>query len=252
MNVAATAETPSRQAGIRPASRFFVDIAVLMTCLVIAGFWPYYGRVVRGMALPAGFQHGAIHVHSTLFLGWMLLFALQAGLVWRRRTDLHRYVGPLIAGYGAFITVVGLYAAFVLPAHGVHTGRGIDSAAAVLFTTLTDVLMFGGLLAAAIVYRRRPALHRALIFLATLSLAVVGETRLVGRVLLPLVSDHLARLVVLVPVFLVMGHEWVTRRRVHPIYVAGALLLFFRFDRPRFGNSDIWLPIGRALLGPFL
>jgi hypothetical protein len=182
----------------------------------------------------------------------MLLFALQAGLVWRRRIDLHRYVGPLAAGYGALITVLGLYAALVLPARRVVMGAPLDQAAAFLLTTLTDMLMFAGFLTAAIMYRKKPALHRALIFLATLSLAVVGETRLVGRVLLPLVPEQVARLVVLVPIFLVMGHELLTRRRVHPIYFVGALLLFFRFDRPRVGHSEIWLPIGRALLGPFL
>src|SRR5262245_16842518 len=104
----------SRHVAVKPPSRLFVDMAVFMISLVIAGFWPYYGQVVRGAPLPTRLQHWLIHVHSTLFIGWMLLFAVQAGLVWRRRLDLHRYVGPLAAGYGALITVVGLYAAFAL------------------------------------------------------------------------------------------------------------------------------------------
>ena len=243
---------PLKRVAASPRSRFFVDIAILMIILVVAGFWPYYSRVVSGTPLPAASRHWTIHVHSSLFMGWLLLFAVQAGLVWRRRIDLHRSVGPWAAGFGGLISVVGLYAGVALPVRRIEMGMSLDQAAAFLFTSLTDVLMFVVFLVAAIVYRKEPALHRALMFLATLSLAVVGETRLVGGLLLPLVPELLARLVVLLPLFLVMGHELLVRRRVHPIYIVGGLLFFFRFDRPRFGSSDLWLPIGRALLDPFL
>jgi hypothetical protein len=55
-----------------------------------------------------------------------------------------------------------------------------------------------------------------------------------------------------VPVAAVLVHDLVTRRRIHPVYLVGGVLFLLRINRSPFMRSEAWLPIGRALLRPFV
>jgi len=233
-------------------SAFYVAHAVLMIAIVICGFFPYFAPLLTQGAVPLRFQHWAIHLHSAANMGWMFLYTALAVLAWRRRIDLHRRFGPPAAAYGALVAVVGFCAGFVLALRRNEVGTGPDDAAAFLLIVLTDMLMFAGFLAAGVHYRKRPEIHKRLMLLATWSIAVVGAMRLHGRLLLPLMPEWVADLIVLTPVLLLIGHDLLTRRRVHPVSLIGLFVFALRLYRRDFADSEMWLPIGRTLLQPFL
>lgn len=259
MDSKAVNATPSSDAREVPRSRpvkarspFYVAHAVLMILIVIWGFFPYFGPLLTQGAAPSRFQHWGIHLHSAVNMGWMFLYTTLAVLAWRRRIDLHRRFGPYAAVYGVLATVVGLCAGFVLALRRNEVGKGLDDAAAFLLIVLIDMLMFAGFLAAGVHYRKRPEIHKRLMLLATWSIAVVGAMRLHGRVLLPFMPEGAAHLIVLTPVFLLIGHDLLTRRRVHPVSLIGLLVFVLRLYRRDFADSEMWLPIGRSLFQPFL
>ena len=69
--------------------RFYAWMAVLMTAIVLGGFWPsYYGPLLRGAAS----RPWVLHVHGAIFMGWMVLLMTQVALVVSGRTAAHRNV----------------------------------------------------------------------------------------------------------------------------------------------------------------
>ena len=244
----------ARPRGAVGRSGFNAGMSVSLLLLTIAGFWPqYYRPLLFGTRLEPLLEHWGFALHSSASLGWMIAFAVQSILVWRGRTDLHRRFGPSMAAYGVVVIVLDLYAGVGIEVHRLRHGEPLNRAAAFLFLVTRDLVMFGGFLAAAIAWRRRPALHGRLMFLATLSIAMVGFGRLVGRLLLP---EHrtLFELVCLLPIALAMVHDWRTRGRVHGATVVGLVLFFvrLRYLNFGFGLTGAWQPIGQALLRPFL
>ena len=96
---------------------FYLALPVLMLVIALIGFWPqYYGRLLSGRALEIGSGHLLVHVHSSLFLGWLAILFAQAFFARSGRIDLHRRLGPLFATYGFGAAAVGVIAGLQLAA----------------------------------------------------------------------------------------------------------------------------------------
>jgi len=230
----------------------YVPLALLMIAMSIIGFWPQYFRGVLTGVFEPRVQFWMIHLHAALFLGWLLLFLSQAVLVWQGRSDLHFKMGSTIATYGYLAAAVGTYGGFVLAARRLEAGGTTDSAAAFLFLPLSDMVVFLGLLSLAIWYRRRPEIHKRLMVLATMALGLVGLGRFIRRV--PVLAEQpiLAVLLTVSPILIGIAYDLVTRRKLYVVWVAGLFLYALRPFRMSFASSDVWLPLGRVLLKPFL
>ena len=111
---------------------------------------------------------------------------------------------------------------------------------------LFDMVLFGGFFGAAVAYRRKPEIHKRLILAATVALAFAAVFRMSFQ------SPVVFLLVWLSPIFAGMAFDVVTRRRVHPVYVISVAVMAVAFVRTFFTESAGWLPIGRALLAPFV
>ena len=61
----------------------------------------------------------------------------------------------------------------------------------------------------------------------------------------------LAVLIWLSPMLIGMGHDWRVRGRPHAAYVISAVWLFVGATRILLTESELWLPVGRAILGTF-
>jgi hypothetical protein len=242
MDAAAVVDSVKPYKAVRPArSRFYFAMALFMTGIVIAGFWPsYYGPLLRGSLD----RHWVIHIHGAVFTGWMALLLAQVILVARGRIRLHRMVGRAGIAYGAVVVIVGLAVSVVAPVLHVMAGEWPrDRAAGFFLITFGDMALFGGLFGAAIAYRRKPDVHKRLMVLATIALLFAA----VGR--LPLGGSLIAFLSVwLIPLFIAVAHDWVTRRSIHPVYVAGSIVLPLVASRVFFERSEAWLVVGRAIL----
>jgi hypothetical protein len=236
-------------------SWFSVGMGILMLVVVIAGFWPpYYGPLLRGDPLKPFMQFWGIQLHAAFCLAWLVCFLIQAVLVKRARTHLHRRMGWVMAGFAAMVTVVGVWCGFAIAFKKMELGLSLDGAAGFLFIPLSDMAMFAGFVAAAIAYRRRVELHSRLMLLAALTLAIVGSGRLVFNIFPTLFDQNiwLWTIAWLTPLWLAMGYDLVTRRRVHFVYFIGLVLFAPRVKLEPLMESEGWRTIGRALLRPFL
>ena len=235
--------------------RFYVGIALFMTAIVVAGFWPsYFGPLFHGnVARP-----WVIQLHGLVFVGWMALLLAQVVLVSRGRTRLHRKLGTFGIVYGCLVLAMGLVVSFAAPLLHLAAGEwDMDRAAGFLLVTLGDMTLFGMFFGAAIVYRRQPEIHKRLILTATAALlfAAVGRIPFIESLFPAGVSGtslirplFIFDLVWLSPLLVGMGYDWITRRRVHPAYVIGTMGLFIGSARILFTQSESWLRIGRPLL----
>ena len=156
-------------------SRFYVGLAAFMCGIVLVGFWPtYFGPAFRGqIARPL-----VIQLHGLIFVGWMVLLMAQVLLASRGQVRAHRKLGAWGIAYGSAVLVMGVIAGVAAPVMHLSSGEWTrDRAAGFLLITLGDMVLFGSLFAAAIVYRRRPEIHKRLMIAATVALlfAAVGR-----------------------------------------------------------------------------
>jgi hypothetical protein len=165
----------------------------------------------------------------------------------RGKIAMHRRVGSFGIAYGCLVLALGVSVTFA--ASVVHVAVGewtTERAARFLALALGDMVLFGGFFGAAVAYRRRPEIHKRLMLLASVALMFAGAGRLwiVGEP----TNVPLLLAIWYSPVFLGIGYDLVTRRRVHPVYIIGALVMGAWLARIPFGQSAAWQSIGRGLL----
>jgi hypothetical protein len=241
---AASAATRSAVRG-RVRSRFYVGLSVFMVAIMVVGFWPsYFGPMLRGnIERPA-----VIQVHGIIFVGWMALLMAQVMFAARGRIDLHRRIGRYGIAYGWLVVAIGLIVGPAAAVMHIRAGEWTrDQGAGFLLTTFGDMVLFGSCFGAAVAYRARPEIHKRLMIAATVALlfAAVGRMRFIE-------SRPLLALLWLSPLLVGMGHDWITRRRIHLAYVVATLALFVGAFRILFEQSEFWLRIGRPIIDAIL
>jgi len=216
--------------------RIYLAIGVLMLAIAIAGFWPsYYGQILPGTLR----QPPVIHLHAAVFLGWLFIVIAQAWLAATGRITLHRRLGRFLFIYGVLVIFVGWFLVLVLFAERVHAGE-VTQARNQLFVPFTDMLFFAPVLFAAWALRRRSEFHKRLIIVATTVLLIAAAHRFIGvhigrpPPLWPVMTVWLA------PILVAMGHDLVTRRIVHPVYVIGIAWISCMKLRAPLRSTSIW------------
>jgi hypothetical protein len=245
MGTATVSRRESVKPGISRPRPFYMGITGFMILMVLVGFWPsYFGPLLRGAAV----RPWVIDLHGAVFMGWMALLLTQVALAASRRIQAHRKLGSFGIAYGFGVLLMGLVVGFAAPVMHLSAGEWpMDRAAGFLLITLGDMTLFGGFFVAAMLYRRRPEIHKRLILLATVALLFAAAGRMTF-----ISSRPLALLVWLSPVFIAIGYDGLTRRRVHPSYLIGLPILFIGAMRILFTQSEAWLRIGRKLIALFI
>jgi hypothetical protein len=221
----------------------YVGIVAVMSGIVLMGFWPFYSGLLSGRTN----AHWIMYIHAGVFSGWMLLLFVQVVLTYRRRVRSHQRLGRFGIYYGLLVLTMGLVITVIAPVQQVASGRSsLDEAAGFLILPLGDMLLFSIFFTAGIAFRRSRELHKRLMVLATVALLFAPAARIGGDM------GSLAILLIwLLPLGLAIAHDAVTRRRLEPVYLAGATLLLFAFARITLMDSEIWLPTGRRLILTF-
>lgn len=221
---------------------------------MLTGFAPsLYESLVLGVS-----RHWVIHLHAAVFLGWLALLIGQAVLAARGHIALHRRIGNVGIAYGVAVLVLGLVAGLLVPVNYVEAGIWpLDRGASFLATIFADMALFGGFFGAAIAYRRRPEIHKRLMLLAAVALALPGVAR-IWFIASMLAGEPDATALVtlsavwLLPVLAAMAYDLATSRRVHPAYLIGAVILLVSIARVPLAQTDVWRAFGRAVLTPLL
>ena len=228
-------------AAVRHDRMFYSAMAVLILLIVLAGFAPTYYLRLFTTEGPTATVSGSpftrlLHLHGLLFTAWVLLFLLQAMLVATRRVKLHMRLGIAGAALAVVMVVVGVRTGIAAARAGAAP-PGVDPLA-FLVIPLGDMVLFAVFTASALWLRRNREAHKRLMLLASISLLVAAVARLPGVLPLgPLAFFGLAYLLVAAGVV----YDILTRRRVHPAYVWGGLLMVaFVPGRLALSGTALW------------
>jgi len=209
-----------------------------MGITAISGFWAtYFGPLVRGTID----QPLLIHIHATVFVGWLVLFLAQAALVATGRVSWHLKLGRFGIGYGLLLIVVGLFTAISRSANQVIAGGNAEG---LLYVAFVDLVLFSAFFGAAIVLRRKPQLHKRSMLVAATVLLVAAVFRLPFLPVGPL-GTHARLIVWSVPILLAIAYDFSRRRPIHPVYAFGVGALLVRNYSEFLSQTDAWSAIAR-------
>lgn len=250
----ATLARPSTR--IDPDRLFFSGMAAVIAATIFAGFAPTYylypwfqGVTSRGV--PSGESlTPLVHVHAIVGSLWIILFIIQAGLIARRRHDLHRKLGAASLLLAAALLIIGYFTA-VHAARAGSSPPGWDDKAFLLIP-LSSLVLFGSFVAAGVLNRHRPDRHKRLMLLGTIALllpALARLVRMIGAPFLPV--GVLGGLLVLnFYVGALVAFDLARLGKVHPVTKWGALIFLIAWPvRVWIGGTQAWQSVAQLLIG---
>lgn len=191
--------------------RYFYSISAVVFVLIT--FWGFHSFYLNGKAAggdpiaPKMFVLDSIH--GAAMSAWVVLFLVQAVLIGVRNRHLHMKLG-----WAALVVAPVLVISSILTAL-----RSVQASpddfffafpyARFMLVMFTEIALFAVFVTAGLIARKRPAIHRPMMLLASLSI-LTGST---------------ARIPVLYPVFSHAGWPGL----FGPVFTLGALLLVIRF-----------------------
>ena len=238
----------SFSAPIRPARSerpLFIAGALLAALVIFAGFArTFYLKGLFGTPPLSSL----LMTHGVVMTLWIVLFIAQIALVANGRTGLHRRVGLLGGGVAVLIVVMGVAAAIDAGRRGFTPAPQITP---LMFMAIPiiDVCVFGTLVGAALLKRRRTATHKRLMLLATLGIVTPGAARLpldfIKQGGLPAFFGVMIACVLAVVVI-----DTVRNRRLHPAFGWGAAFLIASVPlRIALAQTAAWQQFAAWLLG---
>jgi hypothetical protein len=218
---------------------FHTGMAIACLVTAIVGFGPtYFFKPIH----PSPELSPLFHVHGLVFTTWLVLLIVQSGLVRADRVDVHKRLGIFGAVLAAAVVLLGLAVSIYGARHGT-SADGLSPLAFMIFP-FGQTLLFGGFIAAGLWKRRQPEIHRRLILLGTICLMTPALSRIVGR------HAVLASFLTVGFVIVAMIHDWISRRRVHPLYIWGGVILLVAGPlRAAVANTPAWQAFARLVSG---
>jgi hypothetical protein len=230
--------------GARSDRVFYTGMSLAAVATVFAGFARTYFLRSQFQTTPLPLY---LHVHGLVFTTWIALFVGQTTLIAMRRADVHRRLGWVGASLAVVMVGAAVTAAILSGRRNVAAGHE-DAALTFLTTPLSSMLVFVLLVAAAIHYRGSPETHKRLMLLATINILDAA----VARWPIALVAATPWAYFVVTDVFLLtaVAYDLAARKRVHPAYVWGGLLMVVaQFSRGIVGHTAAWHAFARLLIG---
>jgi FtsH-binding integral membrane protein len=234
--------TAIRQPVVRKTERlFFAGMALASALTMFFGFLPsYFHRSAELSSLTPLYQ-----LHGASCTAWIALLVAQTALVAGHRTDIHRTLGVAGVVLAAVVFVLGVAVSVeTLRRNGGPPGGDPRSFVAI---PLGDIIVFGALVSAAVVQKRRSEAHKRLMLLATISLL----TAAVGRFLRQVGVGGAPNLFFGTDVFVLalVLYDLASRGRVHPATLwGGALVVGFKpLLYYALSGTSAWLALADAL-----
>jgi hypothetical protein len=209
-------------APVAPAAtnrRLLVACTIILAAVFFAGFaHSYYLRpwFVQRHVLP-----WVVHAHGILMSAWVVLFVAQVVLAYRHRIGLHRklgtlgaYLAPLAVALGEFVVVRAIWLRF-------PTAPFRQSFLLFVAFDGVNLLVFGALVAAALLLRQRTDAHKRLMLLAVISALPPALGRIAERAG-STQSDLIVLAVMLLAVLTCAIVDTARHQRLHPAMAWGA------------------------------
>ncbi len=240
-----------------PWDHDFFDVMVLLIWIgILGGFAP---QIVHRYQQHAPSFPVIVDVHAVVFVIWLCVLTAQVLLVRFGRTDLHRQLGKAWVYLFVVVCVIGPATAVVFQRFQFGTPRSNPSFISVQFG---DMIAFTVLGTAALLLRRVPQAHKRLLLLAVIFISDAGWARWWGGGLHNLLgsgatgpdSFWATYIELYLGDVLLVGllgvYDWITRRRLHPVFVFGASFgLGLQLVATWLLLSPWWKPVATALIG---
>lgn len=240
MNTDAAAAAPAiPRDSARQGRLFHTVMAVACLLTAVIGFGPtyFFKPFHPSPALPP-----LLHVHGMVFTSWLVLLIVQGGLIRAERTAIHKRLGV----FGALLAVAVICLGFAVGIEGGRRGVSADGMAPLAFMIfpIGQILLFAGFVGAGLWNRRKPEVHRRLILVGTICMLTPAISRIVDK------RSVLAMFLTAGFIVAAMIYDWVTRRRVHWVYILGAVTLVVSGPlRAVIGQTGAWQSFARMLVG---
>ena len=157
------ATTARPRISLRADDVFFSAMSLLVLAVVVYGFARSY--FLAGMIL-AKLPNVLVHIHGALFVSWIMLLLVQTALVTVRRVRWHIALGVLGVILPPLMIVFGTLTVF-----DSMRRAGTPVPPEILLTgDLEPLTLFAGLITWGLLDRRRPASHKRLMLLSTLTI----------------------------------------------------------------------------------
>jgi hypothetical protein len=239
--VASGTSAASRRSGFL-SRYFYFCMALLFAAIVAIGFSRTVNQNLFHAAIP---RPRILWFHAAAFTGWILFFIFQSTLVRTRNVKWHRFFGWFGAALGAVMVPLGITTSIIMGRFDAAQLHQSDPA--FLSIPFLDMLAFGILLALAIFWRKKPELHRRLLFIATCLLLDAPIARFDY-----IFNNNLFYLCLDLVILLGVLRDLVIDRRVHAVYryalpvsiVVQGLAIYLWRDAPSW-----WMGIANKILG---
>jgi hypothetical protein len=221
---------------------FYFAMSLLFPTVVVWGFSRTVDQSLFHVAIP---RPPILWLHGAVYFGWVIFFFSQSVLVRTRNVNWHRFLGWFGVALGAAMVPLGIATAIVMgrfDASQLHQ-PGSDP---FLIIPFYDMAAFGTLFTLAVIWRKKPELHRRLIFVATCVLTEAAFARfdfVFDHSLFPFCPDLLIGLGVV--------RDLLVNRRIHRVYlialpvmivVQGLVTLIWRSE------ASWWVRIAHRIL----
>jgi hypothetical protein len=141
---------------------FYFCMSLVFAAIVVIGFSRTVDQSLFHATPPRPFL---LWIHGAAFSGWILFYIFQSALVRTRNVKWHRFFGWFGAALAALMVPLGITIAIVMGRFDAVVLHQPDPA--FLSIPFYGMMAFGTLVSLAILWRRRPEIHRRLLFLAT-------------------------------------------------------------------------------------
>lgn len=190
---------------LRSDNFFFSGMAVVALIVVLIGFARTY--FLAGL-FRAPLPNLLVHIHAVVFSLWIILFIAQVSLVATGCTGVHRRLGVFGLVVAVLVVVLGIVTASdSLARHVAQPGTDtVEGVRAFYAVPLRAMLMFSAFVYLGYLNRFQPAVHKRLMWFATLVLLEAAFDRwpVFDRYPLPVVN-----FVSFAPLLLLMiGYDW--------------------------------------------
>jgi hypothetical protein len=222
---------------------FYFAMSLLVAAIVVTGFKRTVNDNLFHPAVPRPF---ILWIHGSAFAGWVIFFICQSTLVRVHKVSWHRFFGWFGAGLATVMVPLGFTTAIVMARF--DTFRLHQSGAdAFLSIPFYDMIAFGVCIALAIYWRKRPELHRRLVFIATCGLLDAAFGRF------DYLFDHNLFFPCLdLVIVLGVARDLLVDRRVHKVYLYALPLLIVGQSLAVYiwrHNPSWWQGMTHAILG---
>lgn len=236
--------------------KYYAFASIVLFAFMFAGFRMFY---LRGQAFPGRPLTPPIKwlliVHGVAMTAWVALLVYQSILIVRRQPLKHMKTGMIGAGLAALIFVSGLWLS-VKAMQMLPPGMTIWGMTARQFFVVPSVsmLLFGAMVGAAIVFRRRPEIHKPMMLFATVDALGAASGRAdffnryyEGTFLQDIFGPNL--LIMLIGAGLVIGYRQIARTWDKWFVGSYLIVLAVNVGMVRLGFTSAWERFAAVFVG---